>query len=150
MHDDKYPDDLLREILSSVKTIAMVGASNKPERASHEVFGFLVERGYRVVGVNPGLAGQTIFGAPVFASLAEIPHPVDMVEIFRKSSEAGGVVDAAMALQPSPKVIWMQNGVRDEAAGERARALGFQVIMDRCPKTEIRRLFGEGGAPSGL
>jgi predicted CoA-binding protein len=149
MSDDKYPDAQLREILSTVKTIAMVGASNKPERASHEVFGFLVERGYRVVGVNPGLAGQTIYGAPVFASLADIPYPVDMVEIFRKSSEAGGVVDAAIALQPGPKVIWMQNGVCDEAAGERARARGFQVIMDRCPKTEIRRLFGEAGAPSG-
>jgi hypothetical protein len=145
MHDDKYPDDLLREILSSVKTIAMVGASDKPERASHEVFGFLVERGYRVVGVNPGLAGQAILSAPVFASLSDIPHPVDMVEIFRRSSEVGGVVDAALALEPRPKIIWMQTGVRDEAAAGRARARGVQVIMDRCPKTEIRRLFGETG-----
>lgn len=148
MGDDEYPDAWLREILESVKSIAIVGISDKPDRPSHQVLGFLVEHGYRAVGVNPGLAGKTIHGAPVFASLSEVPEPIDMVDVFRKSADAGGVVDAALALDPKPKVIWMQLDVRDEAAAARACAQGVEIVMNRCPKIEYARLIGESAAPA--
>jgi predicted CoA-binding protein len=141
--DEKYPDSLLREILESVRTIAVVGLSHKPERPSHEVFNFLQGKGYRALGVNPGFAGTEILGAPVYARLADIPGPVDMVDIFRRSSEVAGLVDAVLALETKPRVIWMQLGVHDEFAAERARAKGITVIMNRCPKIEFLRLFGE-------
>ena len=122
------------EILASVRSIAVVGFSANPERASHYVAAFLVERGYTCVGVNPGLAGQTIAGIPVVGSLADLPEPVDMVDIFRASEHAGAVVDEALALKPLPSVIWMQLGVIDEAAKARAEAAGLAVVMDNCPK----------------
>ncbi len=130
-------DTDIREILTSVKTIAVVGWSPKPDRPSHGVAAFLKRRGYRVIPVNPGQAGQTALGEVVVATLAEA-GPVDMVDIFRRSEEAGGVVDEAIAV--GAKVVWMQLGVVDEAAADRARAAGLRVVMNRCPAIEIPRL----------
>ncbi len=132
--------NFLRGILSSVKTIAMVGASDRENRPSFGVFKFLQSHGYQVIGVNPNLAGQKVHGTVFYGSLAEIPGPIDMVDIFRNAQAAGDAVDEALALDPRPKVIWMQLGVRNEAAASRARALGLKVVMDRCPAIEIRRL----------
>lgn len=130
-------DDDLRDILTSVKTIAVVGWSPKPDRPSHGVAAFLKRRGYRVIPVNPGQAGQSALGETVVATLAEA-GPVDMVDIFRRSEEAGAVADEAVRL--GAKVIWMQLGVVDEAAASRARAAGVRVVMNRCPAIEIPRL----------
>jgi uncharacterized protein len=123
-----------------VQTIALVGLSASPARDSNIVFGFLLRHGYAAVGVNPGLAGQRIHGAPVFARLADVPVAIDMVDIFRNPEAAGSVVDDALALSPLPKIIWMQLGVINEAAGAKARAAGIDVVMNRCPKIEIARL----------
>lgn len=130
-------DDEIRDILTRVKTIALVGWSPNPARPSHGVAAFLKARDYRVIPVNPGQAGQTALGETVRATLAEAT-PFDMVDIFRRSEEAGAVADEAVRL--GAKVIWMQLGVVDEAAANRARAEGVQVVMDRCPKIEIARL----------
>jgi uncharacterized protein len=127
----------IRDILTRVKTIALVGWSPKPDRPSHRVAAFLAAKGYRVIPVNPGQAGQEALGETVVATLAEA-GPVDMVDIFRRSEEAGAVVDEAIAV--GAKVVWMQLGVVDEAAAARARAAGLQVVMDRCPAIEIPRL----------
>ena len=130
-------DNELRDILASVKTIALVGWSPNPDRPSHRVAAFLAARGYRVIPVNPGQAGQQALGETVVASLADV-GPFDMVDIFRRSEEAGGVVDAAIAA--GAKVVWMQLGVVDEAAAARARQAGLRVVMNRCPAIEIPRL----------
>ena len=130
-------DSEIRDILTSVKTIALVGWSPKPDRPSHGVAAFLKRRGYRVIPVNPGQAGQVALGETVVASLAEA-GPVDMVDIFRRSEEAGAVVDEAIAA--GAKVVWMQLGVIDEAAASRARAAGLKAVMNRCPAIEIPRL----------
>jgi predicted CoA-binding protein len=130
-------DRKIRDILSSVKTIAVVGWSSKPDRPSHSVAAFLARRGYRVIPVNPGQAGQQALGETVVATLAEA-GPVDMVDIFRRSEEAGAVMDEAIAV--GAKVVWTQLGVVDEAAAERARAAGLKVVMNRCPAIEIPRL----------
>jgi predicted CoA-binding protein len=130
-------DSELRGILTSVKTIAVVGWSPKPDRPSHRVAAFLKRRGYRVIPVNPGQAGQEALGERVVATLAEA-GPVDMVDIFRRSEEAGAVIDEAISL--GAKVVWTQLGVIDEAAAARARAAGLKVVMDRCPAIEIPRL----------
>src|SRR5437763_1472968 len=116
-HDD-YPDDFLRGILTSVKTIAVVGASPRPYRPSHGVMRYLQRQGYRVVPVNPFVAGGTLLGETCYASLADVPHPVDMVDIFRRPELAGGVVDEAIAV--AAKAVWMQLGVRDDRAAARA------------------------------
>ena len=133
-------DDQLRAILTSVKTIALVGWSPKPDRPSHGVAAYLARQGYRVIPVNPGQAGQVALGEVVRAALAEITEPVDMVDIFRRSEEAGAVVDAALAAFPNLKAEWMQLGVRDDAAAARADARGVQAVMNRCPAIEIPRL----------
>jgi predicted CoA-binding protein len=134
-------DQDLRDILTSVKTIALVGWSPKPDRPSHRVADYLRRKGYRVIPVNPGQAGQTALGETVVATLAEAvakAGPVDMVDIFRRSEEAGAVADEAVRL--GAKVVWMQLGVVDEAAASRARQAGLKVVMNRCPAIEIPRL----------
>ncbi len=145
MISETYSDALIRAILNGVKTIAMVGASANPARPSFLVLKYLSERGYRMLPINPGLAGGAIHGLPVYASLADAPGPIDMVDIFRNSEAAAGVVDEALALARPPRVIWMQLGVRNEAAAGRAEAKGLQVVMNRCPKIEYGRLSGEIG-----
>ena len=129
----------IQRILAGAKTIAVVGLSNKPDRDSNIVFAFLLARGFDCVGVNPALAGQTIHGAPVFATLAAVDRPIGMVDIFRASDAVGGIVDEALALDPRPKIIWAQLGVYDEAAGLKAEAAGLTVVMNRCPKIELAR-----------
>jgi predicted CoA-binding protein len=143
VNHESYPDSFIRSILSSVKTIAMVGASANSARPSYLVLKYLAERGYRMLPINPGLAGGEIHGLKVYASLREAPGPIDMVEIFRNSAAAGAIVDEALGLDPLPKVIWMQLSVRDDAAAARAEARGVQVVMNRCPKIEYGRLSGE-------
>lgn len=138
MNHDGYSDAYVAEVLASVRTIAVVGASPNPARASHEVAAFLKRRGYDVVAINPGHAGETIAGCPVYARLADVPHAVDMVDVFRNSEAAGGVTDEAIAI--GAKVVWMQLGVRDDAAAARAEAAGLKVVMNRCPAIEMPRL----------
>jgi uncharacterized protein len=142
---DYYSDELIRQVLSSVKVIAMVGASDNPARPSFLVQKYLLERGYKVVPVNPGKAGATFNGQMVHARLADIPFPIDMVDVFRSSEAAAGVVEETLALQPLPRVIWMQLTVRNDEAAAKAEAAGVTVIMNRCPKIEYGRLSGEIG-----
>jgi uncharacterized protein len=145
MNHDGYPDAYIRDIMKSVKTIALVGASNNPARPSWIVTKYLLERGYDVIPINPGWGGREILGRTVYAKLTDIPHPVDMVEIFRNSEAAGPITDEALGLEPPPKVIWMQLSVRNEEAAARAEARGVKVVMNRCPKIEYGRLSGEIG-----
>jgi predicted CoA-binding protein len=133
-----YSDDYLRDILTSARTIAVVGASPRRERPSHGVMAYLQRRGYRTIPVNPFAAGHTINGETVYASLAEVPGPIDMVDVFRRPEAAGAIVDAAIAV--GAKIVWMQLGVRDDAAASRAEAKGLKVVMNRCPAIEIPRL----------
>lgn len=145
MNHDSYDDSLIRSILKETKSIALVGASNNQARPSFIVFKYLKERGYHVIPINPGLAGQDILGVPVVARLADLQEPVDMVEIFRNSEAAGPITDEALRLLPLPKVIWMQLSVRNDEAAKRAEDKGVTVIMNRCPKIEYGRLSGEIG-----
>ncbi|MDZ4309452.1 MAG: CoA-binding protein [Cypionkella sp.] len=133
-------DAEIRDILSNVQTIAVVGWSPKPDRPSHGVARFLAQQGYRVIPVNPGQAGQMALGEVVRASLTEIEDGVDMVDIFRRSEEAGAVVDEALAAFPNLKAVWMQLGVTDADAAKRAEDRGVVAIMNRCPAIEIPRL----------
>jgi uncharacterized protein len=142
---DSYPDTLIHSILKSVKTIAMVGASDNPARPSYLVLKYLSERGFRVIPVNPGRAGQTFLGQTFVASLADITEPVDMVDIFRAPEAAPGIVDQALAMSPLPRIIWMQLSIRNDEAAAKAEAAGLTVIMNRCPKIEYGRLSGEIG-----
>ncbi len=143
MNHDSYSDDYIRGILNDVHTIAMVGASANVVRPSYFVLKYMMEKGYRVIPVNPGQAGKEILGQTVRARLADIPEPIDMVDIFRSSEAAAGVVDEALALDPLPKVIWMQLTVRNDEAAAKAEAAGLRVVMNRCPKIEYGRLSGE-------
>jgi len=146
-----YPDAKLRRILSSVRTVALVGASSNWNRPSYFVMKYLQGKGYRVIPVNPGLAGQDLLGERAYASLRDIPEPIDMVDIFRASDQVGPIVDDAIAI--GAKVVWMQLGVRNDAAGARAEAAGLEVVMNRCPKIEFGRLGGElswGGVNTGI
>ena len=124
-------------LLATLRSIAIVGISADPRRPSRDVAAYLERRGYACVGVNPGLAGREVAGMAVVASLADLPHPVDMVDVFRASAHVGAVVDEALALAVPPRVVWMQLGVIDAAAKERAEAAGLIVVMDRCPKIEL-------------
>lgn len=135
-------DSLIRDILTRTRRIALVGASAKPERPSHGVMQFLLEKGYDVVPVNPGLAGQDLLGQPVAASLSDIEGDIDMVDIFRASEHVPGVVEEALARFPHLATVWMQLGVIHEDAAQTARARGADVVMDRCPKIEYPRLMG--------
>jgi uncharacterized protein len=153
MNHDSYSDVYLREVLSGVRTIAVVGASPRPHRPSHGVMRYLQRQGYRAIPVNPFAAGAAILGEKCYAALADIPlagtGPIDMVDIFRRSEAAGAVVDEAIALggvKPGIKVVWMQLGVVDEAAAARAEAHGIKVVMNRCPAIEIPRLGLAGPA----
>ena len=143
MDHDNYSDTYIRGILNTVKTIAMVGVSANTSRPSYFAFKYLMERGYRMIPVNPGLAGQELLGQKVYAKLADIPLPVDMVDIFRASRYAPDIVREALALEPRPQVIWMQLGIRNDEAAELAEGNGLKVVMNRCPKIEYGRLSSE-------
>jgi predicted CoA-binding protein len=145
MTHDNYPDTYIRGILNTVKSIAMVGISPKDNRPSYFAFKYLLERGYRMIPVNPGQAGKDILGQKVYAKLTDISEPVDMVDIFRASQFAPGVVDEALEMKPRPQVIWMQLTVRNDEAAAKAEAAGIKVVMDRCPKIEYGRLSSEIG-----
>ncbi|HVO03655.1 MAG TPA: CoA-binding protein [Candidatus Cybelea sp.] len=141
--DERYDDDFLRDILEETKVIALVGASPKPERPSHGVMRYLQRRGYRVIPVNPGLAGQTLNGERVYASLKEIPQAetgkIDMVDVFRSSEAAAA--PAREAIEIGAKTVWMQLGVVNPTAAAQARQAGLRVVMNRCPAIEIPRLL---------
>jgi len=153
-----HSDDDLREIFRSTRTIACVGLSGNPVRPSYYVARYLGLRGFRIVPVNPAYAGQMVLGETVVTDLASLPPEIgaiDMVDIFRRSDQAGAVVDAALAhlLDRGLRTVWMQIGVKDTAAAARAEAKGIAVVMDRCPKIEYQRLFGElrmGGFNTGI
>jgi predicted CoA-binding protein len=143
MNHDAYSDSYIRGILNTVKTIAMVGISPKDNRPSYFAFKYLMERGYRMIPVNPGQAGKTILGQKVYARLSDIPEPLDMVDIFRASQHVLPVVQEALVLQPRPRVIWMQLMVRNDEAAKLAEDAGLKVVMNRCPKIEYGRLSSE-------
>jgi predicted CoA-binding protein len=146
-------DERLKRILRTTRTIACVGVSANPVRPSHYVARYLTLKGFRVIPVNPGLAGQTLFGERVAGALSEIDAPVDMIDIFRRSEHVPPIVEEGLAAFPDLKTVWMQIGVVSEPAAEMARARGVEVVMDRCPKIEYQRLFGElrmGGFATGL
>jgi predicted CoA-binding protein len=138
MNHDDYPDAYLRDILEGTHTIAVVGASPRPNRPSHGVMRFLQARGYRCIPVNPNAAGGEINGERVYARLTDIREHIDMVDIFRRSELAGAAVDEAIAI--GARWVWMQLDVRDDAAAARAETNGLLVVMDRCPAIEIPRL----------
>jgi predicted CoA-binding protein len=145
MNHDRYDDTYIAGILNAVKTIAMVGASANDVRPSWFVLKYLLGKGFAVFPVNPGQAGKQILGRKVFARLEDIPEAIDMVDIFRAVDAVPGIVDEVLALDPLPKVIWMQLGVRHDAAAAKAEAAGINVVMNRCPKIEYGRLSGEIG-----
>lgn len=141
MNHDDYDDDYILEILKETRTIGLVGASANWNRPSYFAMKYLQEKNFRVIPVNPGLAGQTLLGETVHASLDAIDTPIDMVDIFRNSEAAGPVTDDAIAI--GAKVVWMQLSVRNDAAAKTAEAAGLKVVMNRCPKIEYARLSGE-------
>jgi uncharacterized protein len=143
MNHDSYPDTYIRGILNTVKTIAMVGVSANTSRPSYFAFKYLMERGYRMIPVNPGLAGGELLGQKVYGRLADIPEPIDMVDIFRSPQYAPAIVEEALSLAPRPQVIWMQLGIRNDEAARLAEQNGLKVVMNRCPKIEYGRLSSE-------
>jgi len=145
MNHDRYDDSYIRGILNTVKTIAMVGASAKDNRPSYFAFKYLAERGYNMIPINPGLGGKELLGRRIYGRLAEVPEPIDMVDIFRASKYALPVVQEALTLTPKPRVIWMQLGIRNDEAAALAEANGMKVVMNRCPKIEYGRLSSEIG-----
>jgi predicted CoA-binding protein len=142
---DSYDDAFIRGILDKVKTVAVVGASQGDDKPSMFVVKYLSERGYRVFPINPGRAGQLVAGVQAYARLADVPEPIDMVDVFRRADAVPGVLDEVLALSPLPKIFWMQLGVRNDEAAARAEAAGMTVIMNRCPKIEYGRLSREIG-----
>ena len=141
MNHDRYEDAYLREILGSVRVIAMVGASPHWNRPSYFVMKYLQDKGFRLIPVNPKAAGETILGEKVYGALREIPDKIDMVDVFRNSAAAGPIVDDAIKI--GAKVVWMQLGVRNDEAAAEAETAGLKVVMNRCPKIEYSRLHGE-------
>jgi len=149
----EYSDDFLRSVLKRTKVVAVVGVSMNPVRPSYYVARYLSLKGYRVIPVNPGHAGADLFGETVRASLSEISEAVDMVDIFRRSEAVPPIVDEALAAFPDLRTIWMQIGVENAEAAAVAQARGVDVVMNRCPKIEYQRLFGElrmGGFATGI
>jgi predicted CoA-binding protein len=147
MSHDRYTDEYIAGILGRAAVIAMVGASATNNRPSYFAMKYLLGKGYRVIPVNPGLAGQQILGQPVFAALADVPPPVDIVDVFRSSAAALEIAREAIRLKDKLgiKVVWMQLGVRNDEAAAEAEAAGLNVVMNRCPKIEYGRLSGEIG-----
>lgn len=145
MNHDTYDNSYIGGILNSVKTIAVVGASANDVRPSFFVMKYLLAKGFSVIPVNPGQAGKEILGQMTYAKLSDIPGPIDMVDIFRASNSVPAIVDEVLALEPLPKVIWMQLTVRHDGAAALAEAAGIKVVMNRCPKIEYARLAGEIG-----
>jgi len=145
MNHDTYDDSYIRGILNTVKTIAMVGASAKDNRPSYFAFKYLAERGYNMIPINPGLDGKELLGRKIYGRLADVPEPIDMVDIFRASKYALPIVQEALELTPKPRVIWMQLSVRSDEAAALAEANGMKVVMNRCPKIEYGRLSSEIG-----
>jgi len=141
VNHDHYADADLRAMLAPPKTIAIVGASTNPARPVYGVMAYILRAGYGCIPVNPGQAGRDILGKRVFARLADVPEPIDIVDIFRRQEALAGVVDEALALSPRPKAIWMQLDLRDDAAAEKAEAAGMTVVMDRCIKVEHARVL---------
>lgn len=145
MNHDSYDNAYIAEILKTAKTIAVVGASANDVRPSFFVTKYLIDKGYTVFPINPGHAGKEILGRMTYARLADVPEPIDMVDIFRASAAVPAIVDEVLALDPLPKIIWMQLTVRHDEAAARAEAAGIKVVMNRCPKIEYGRLSGEIG-----
>lgn len=148
-----YSDAFLGKILKRTRVVAVVGLSANPVRPSYFVARYLQLRGMRVIGVNPGLAGQKLFGETAYADLESIPDDVDMVDIFRRSDAVGPIVDEALARWPNLQTVWMQIGVENEDAAAIAQASSVDVVQNRCPKIEYQRLFGElrmGGFNTGV
>ena len=143
MDHNSYDDRYIRGILNTVKTIAMVGVSANTSRPSYFAFKYLLERGYAMIPINPGLEGQDLLGRKAYAKLADVPEPIDMVDIFRASRYAPAIVAEALALNPRPQVIWMQLGICDDEAAKLAEANDLKVVMNRCPKIEYGRLSSE-------
>src|SRR3569832_310503 len=143
MNHDNYDDNYIRAFLFGVLFFVLVGASPVNVRPSYFAFKYLAQRGYDMIPVNPGHVGKTLLGKPFVASLLDINRPVDMVDIFRNSSNIMPAVDEALKMTPLPKVIWMQLGARDDVAAEKAEAAGMKVVMNRCPKIEYGRLSSE-------
>lgn len=149
----QYSDDFLKTILRRARRIAVVGVSMNPVRPSYYVARYLSLKGYQVVPVNPGHAGEQLFGTKVVGSLADIEGPVNMVDVFRRPEHVPPIVDEALALFPQLQTVWLQIGVVHEGAAATAQARGVDVVMDRCPKIEYQRLFGElrmGGFATGI
>lgn len=144
-HDERYSDDYIEGILARARVFAFVGASANTSRPSYFAMKYLLSKGYTVHPVNPGQAGKEILGRPVYATIADVPGPVDVIDVFRNSDDALGVVREAIANKGrlSLKVVWMQLGVRNDTAAAEAEAAGLQVVMNRCPKIEYGRLSGE-------
>ncbi|HTV71025.1 MAG TPA: CoA-binding protein [Rhizobiaceae bacterium] len=145
MNHDSYDNAYIAGILNSVRTIAIVGASANDVRPSYFVTKYLIDKGFTVFPINPGQAGKEVLGRTFYAKLADVPEPIDMVDIFRASEAVPAIVDEALALDPLPKVIWMQLTVRHDEAAAKAEAAGIKVVMNRCPKIEYGRLSGEIG-----
>lgn len=145
MNHDTYDNAYIGGILNSVKTVAMVGASANDVRPSYFVLKYLLAKGFSVFPINPGHAGKEILGRMTYASLADVPEPIDMVDVFRNATAVPGIIDEVMKLEPLPKVVWMQLGVRHDEAAVRAEAAGIKVVMNRCPKIEYGKLSGEIG-----
>jgi len=139
INHDHYSDEYLKDILTEVQSIALVGASPRADRDSHIVMNVLLEAGYQVIPVNPREAGNSILGQTCYGSLAEIDIPVDMVEIFRSSEAALGVTEEAIAI--GAKVIWMQLQIVNHQAAQMADSSGIKVVMDRCPKLELQKTY---------
>ena len=150
MNHDHYPEDYISGILREVRTIAVVGASANEARPSFFVLKYLLDKGYDAIPINPGLAGKQILGQTVYASLKDVPRPIDMVDIFRSSDAVPKIVEEALALEPRPKVIWMQLSIRNDGAAEKAEEAGLKVVMNRCPKMEYGKLSGEWGWVGGF